>query len=96
MGGSTVYSKLKTTILWFIIIQPFLDIFYLYQPPISTILKFSPATMLRIILVGIISILFLWSNKNKKNETLSWNLYGFTDSVFHWASFKCNAISFIS
>jgi len=61
-----VYSKLKTTIFWFIIIQPFLDIFYLYQPPVSTILKFSPATMLRIILVGIISILFLWSNKNKK------------------------------
>ncbi|QAR34956.1 O-antigen ligase family protein [Latilactobacillus curvatus] len=61
-----MYSKLKTTIFWFIIIQPFLDIFYLYQPPISTILKFSPATMLRIILVGIISILFLWSNKNKK------------------------------
>ncbi|WP_426355805.1 O-antigen ligase family protein [Latilactobacillus sakei] len=61
-----MYSKLKTTIFWFIIIQPFLDIFYLYQPPVSTILKFSPATMLRIILVGIISILFLWSNKNKK------------------------------
>ena len=66
MGGRIVYSKLKTTLFWFILIQPFLDIFYLYQPPISTLLKFSPATILRIVLVGIISVMFLWANKNNK------------------------------
>ncbi|SPC39307.1 O-antigen ligase family protein [Latilactobacillus fuchuensis] len=61
-----MYSKLKTTLFWFILIQPFLDIFYLYQPPISILLKFSPATILRIVLVGIISVMFLWANKNNK------------------------------
>lgn len=66
MGGRIVYSKLKKTLFWFILIQPFLDIFYLYQPPISILLKFSPATILRIVLVGIISVMFLWANKNNK------------------------------
>lgn len=59
-------SKLKTTLFWFVIIQPFLDIFYLYQPPITTFFKFSPATILRILIVAIISVLFLWTSKNKK------------------------------
>lgn len=58
--------KLKPVLYWFILIQPFLDIYYLYQPPISTFLKFSPATIIRIVMVMIISVGFLYEQRHQR------------------------------
>lgn len=52
----------------FIIIQPFLDIFWLYQPPISEWLGMSPATIIRIIFVGVIGVMFLIADHSKKMD----------------------------
>lgn len=59
-------SKLKKTLILFIILQPFLDIFWLYQPPISDFLGMSPATIIRIIFVGVIGVMFLMADSTKK------------------------------
>lgn len=65
-GGETVASKLKKTLILFIILQPFLDIFWLYQPPISDFLGMSPATIIRILFIAVIGVMFLIADSNKK------------------------------
>lgn len=65
-GGETVASKLKKTLILFIILQPFLDIFWLYQPPISNFLGMSPATIIRILFIAVIGVMFLIADSSKK------------------------------
>lgn len=66
MEEVSVASKLKKTLILFIILQPFLDIFWLYQPPISDFLGMSPATIIRILFIGVIGVMFLLAERNKK------------------------------
>lgn len=54
-------AKLKKVLLLFIMIQPLLDIFYWYVPPVSKMLPFAVPTIIRIILVFILFIMFLKS-----------------------------------
>lgn len=58
-------SKIKTGLFWFILIQPFLDIYFFYVPPIINIFPFSPSTIIRMIFLGILFLLF-W--RQKKGE----------------------------
>lgn len=59
-------TKLKRWVYLFILLQPFLDIFWLYQPPISTAMGMSPATIIRLLFVLIIGVLYILCLKNKK------------------------------
>ncbi len=53
-------KRLQTFLFWFILVQPFLDIYWLSRPPL---LKFSIPTILRVLGVFIAIILF-FSIKN--------------------------------
>jgi hypothetical protein len=59
-------TKLKRCVFIFVILQPFLDIFWLYQPPIATFLGMSPATLIRLVFIAVIGVLYLLSLRNKK------------------------------
>lgn len=51
----------------FLIIQPVIDIYVLFKPEVADFFGFSPATIIRIIFVGILGILVLFTFKwNKK------------------------------
>ena len=52
-------KRLQTFLFWFILIQPFLDIYWLSRPPL---LKFSIPTILRVLGVFIAIILFFSIN----------------------------------
>jgi hypothetical protein len=62
-----VNKKLKSALFWFILIQPFLDIYWLYKPPLDTLFKFSIPTILRI--VGILVLVCLYFSQKR-----SWQL----------------------
>ncbi|WP_461219588.1 O-antigen ligase family protein [Lapidilactobacillus salsurivasis] len=61
-------TYLKKSILLFVILQPFLDIFWLYQPPIADFLGMSPATIIRLLFIAAIGILYLIASSNKKTN----------------------------
>lgn len=55
-------NKIKKGLFWFILIQPFLDIYFFYVPPVTNIFPFSPSTIIRMIFLGILFLLF-WRQK---------------------------------
>ena len=59
----TIYKCL----MLFLILQPILDIYILFKPAVADFFGFSPATIIRILFIGVLGILFLFTNKfNKK------------------------------
>lgn len=59
----TIYKCL----MLFLILQPILDIYILFKPAVADFFGFSPATIIRILFIGILGLLFLFTNKfNKK------------------------------
>lgn len=70
-------EKLRKTIFWFILIQPFLDIYWLNRPPLDSILPFSIPTILRIAGLFIIICLFLSSKQNWQRFKTQWWLWAY-------------------
>lgn len=59
----TIYKCL----MLFLILQPVLDIYILFKPAVADFFGFSPATIIRILFIGVLGLLFLFTNKfNKK------------------------------
>ena len=59
----TIYKCL----MLFLILQPVLDIYILFKPEVADFFGFSPATIIRILFIGVLGLLFLFTNKfNKK------------------------------
>ena len=59
----TIYKCL----MLFLILQPILDIYILFKPAVADFFGFSPATIIRILFIGVLGLLFLFTNKfNKK------------------------------
>ncbi len=54
-------AKLKKVLILFIMIQPLLDIYYWYVPPVSNLLPFAVPTIIRILLVFVLFVMFLRS-----------------------------------
>ncbi len=52
----------KKSLILLVLLQPFLDIYFLYVPPVTNWVPFSPATLIRIFLVAIIAGLYIWSS----------------------------------
>lgn len=59
-------KALKKIFVLFILIQPFLDIYYLYSDNIVNIFKFSPATIMRILIIFVLGVLFLFCHRKSK------------------------------
>lgn len=59
----TIYKCL----MLFLILQPILDIYILFKPEVADFFGFSPATIIRILFIGVLGLLFLFTTKfNKK------------------------------
>lgn len=62
----------KKSLILLVLLQPFLDIYFLYVPPVTSWIPFSPATLIRIFLVAIITGLYIWSSRHNKANRFAW------------------------
>ena len=69
----------------FMILQPILDIFYLYTDSIINIFKFSPSTILRMIVMGLLFITsFFWfKSKNKYKYSIIFGIIFIVYAFLH-------------
>ena len=67
MINEKVINKIKYYLLiLFVVIQPILDIHYLYTEKVVNIIGFSPSTIIRITIVLILTLMTLITLNNKK------------------------------
>ncbi|MCD2255104.1 O-antigen ligase family protein [Agrilactobacillus fermenti] len=75
VNSSKKYKTLtKKLFILFIVLQPFLDIYFFYVPPLSKMLSFSVPTIIRILFIFIIGLLFVFSERNHK---MNWFILGY-------------------
>ncbi len=60
------HNLIEKILLIFLIIQPLLDFYFLFNKDFVSFLSFSPSTIIRILGIFIICLMFLLVNKNKK------------------------------
>ena len=63
-------DKLKKTLFWFIILQPFLDLDFLYRGKMATILPFTIPTIVRIL--GVLALAVLFAATRPKIKAWIW------------------------
>ena len=66
MKTSNIKKFLVVLFMLFMIMQPILDIFYLYKDSVIEIFKFSPSTIIRMIIMSILFITSFFCFKGKK------------------------------
>lgn len=67
MINKSITNKMKYYLLiLFVVIQPILDIHYLYTEKVVNTIGFSPSTIIRIIIIGILGILSILTLKDRK------------------------------
>lgn len=59
-------SLLGKTFVIFILLQPFLDFYYFYVPPLSNIFPFAISTIIRIVFTMILAIFYLREKPNRR------------------------------
>jgi hypothetical protein len=67
-------TMLKQLVFWFILLQPFLDVYFFYQPPLSKMFVFSIPTMIRILFIAVIGVLYLVAFRQNR---WNWFLFGY-------------------
>lgn len=67
--------NLKNILLVFMLLQPFLDSYILYSEEVINFVGFSPSTILRFVLIGLIFV-YLFFNKLNKKENKYIFIYG--------------------
>lgn len=81
-------NKIKKGLYWFILLQPFLDFYWFYNPPLSTILPFTFPTIMRILAVAILVGMFFSRKCNWQKLGKQWWIIFYTVilviySLFH-------------
>ena len=81
-------KKINRALFWFVLIQPFLDIYWLYKKPLDTLLKFSIPTILRILGILVIFLMFfsIKSNRDRLRRqplTIAYIIILLLYSIFH-------------
>lgn len=61
-------KNVKYSLILLVLLQPFLDVYFLYVPPVTDWFPFSPATIIRIILILVIVILYILSKYNFRRD----------------------------
>ena len=59
---------LKKILLIFLVLQPFLDCYLLYTDEVMNLFHFSPTTIIRFLIVGLLVILVFINKENKKTR----------------------------
>lgn len=90
-------EKVKTILFWFILSQPFLDLYWFYHGKLANILPFTLPTIIRLLAIGILLGLFFSQKKTRKQLINHKWLFGyllvlFIYSILHLVHVK----SFIS
>ena len=57
-------EKTRTVLYWFILIQPFLDLYWFYNGKLANILPFTLPTIIRILAVFVIFCMFFSQKQN--------------------------------
>ncbi|WP_414601570.1 O-antigen ligase family protein [Lactobacillus mulieris] len=71
-------NKIKKSLYWFILLQPFLDFYWFYNPPLSTILPFTFPTIVRILAVIILFGMFFSQKHNWQKVGKQWWIMAYT------------------
>ncbi len=79
-------KRLQTFLFWFILVQPFLDIYWLSRPPL---LKFSIPTILRVLGVFIAIILFFSIKNNWQRFRKQWWIIAYIGPNFGKKFYWC-------
>lgn len=67
-------KMLKILLMIFMILQPVFDIFYLYTDKVTSIFKFSPSTIIRMIIMSILFITSLLMYKCDKKKKIKYSI----------------------
>lgn len=59
---------LKKVLLIFFMLQPILDCYLLYTDEVISFFKFSPTTIIRLLIIGVLFILLFFNKDNKENR----------------------------
>ena len=59
---------IKKILLIFLAIQPFLDCYLLYSEAVTSFFHFSPTTIIRFLIIGLIFVLVFWNKNNAKTR----------------------------
>lgn len=57
-------------LLWFLILQPFLDCHLLYSEKVIALFGFSPTTIIRLVFIACLALLVFLCDKSKKNKII--------------------------
>ena len=61
------YKKIMSIIfITFMIIQPIFDVYYLYSDSLISLFKFSPSTIIRMIIMSVLILFVFFVSKNIK------------------------------
>ena len=66
MNESKIDSILKKIFVVFILIQPFLDIYFLYTDTVMNVFKFSPSTLIRFVVIGVLFVYMIFKYRKDK------------------------------
>lgn len=66
MKESKIDTLLKKIFIVFVLIQPFLDVYFLYTDQVVSIFKFSPSTLIRFSIIGVMFIYMLFKYRKSK------------------------------
>jgi len=69
-------KQLKRVFLAFILLQPFLDVYFFYVPPLSTLFSFSISTIIRLILILVVAVMFVISERFSRRDWLIFTYIG--------------------
>ena len=72
---------IKKILLIFLVLQPFLDCYLLYTDEVMNIFHFSPTTIIRFLIIGILGILVFF-NKDNKNTRKPILIYGIVVLIY--------------
>ena len=87
-------SILGKTFVIFILLQPFLDFYFFYVPPLSKIFPFAISTIIRIIFTAVLAFFYLRERPDWK--ILRWILIYFGVCIVYFAAHVLNARHFSS
>src|SRR5699024_2030305 len=64
LGRFFMKEKTRTVLFWFILIQPFLDLYWFYHGKLADVLPFTLPTIIRILAVFVIFCMFFSQKQN--------------------------------
>ncbi|MGI6174614.1 MAG: O-antigen ligase family protein [Christensenellales bacterium] len=75
----------------FVIIQPFLDYYFLFSEEIKRYTLISPSTIIRCLFIGVMFVCTLYARRKSKRMWIAWGIYFAVTAVYYVAHMLANA-----